>query len=233
MKAVLMAGGLGTRLRPVTYEIPKPLLSVKKRPIINYLIELFDKHGVTEVGILASEAHREDFQRWAKTWKDELPRKKVIIFFEPAPRGTFGGLRDLRKWLGNEPFFVSNADELKDFDLARLAEFHKQQGSVATLALVEVPNAQDYGVPILDNGLIKEFLEKPKEPPSSFINSGLYVFSPEVFSYADPDKDFLMNETDIFPALAAQGKLSGLRMEDARWYDCGTLERWEKAINEW
>jgi len=233
MKAVILAGGLGTRLRPVTYEIPKPLLPVKKKPIINHLIGLFLRHGVSAIAILASQEHALDFERWKKTWQDELPGEKISIFFEGKPRGTFGGFENLKDWLVEERFLMVNGDDLMNVDLKRLIDFHDKYRPVGTIALVKVPNPQEYGVVVLDGHRIKEFLEKPEKPSMDLISSGLYILEPTVFNYADFSKEVLMIEKDIFPKLAAQGQLLGLHMENSRWYDCGTLERWETAIKEW
>jgi len=233
MKAVILVGGSGTRLRPVTYEIPKPLITVKKKPIVNHLIELFARHGVTEVALLASRSHEDDFRRWKKAWEGELPVKNISIYHEETPRGTFGGLSLLAEWIGSEDFIFSNGDELKDFDLTKIIDFHNTHKPTATIALVRVKNPHEYGVPIMDGDAIAEFLEKPQNPPSDYVSSGLYVLNPAVLKYADPARDFLMIERDVFPFLAKEKQLLGYKMENSRWYDCGTLERWEKAINEW
>lgn len=233
MKAVILAGGLGTRLRPVTLETPKPLITVKRKPVLNHLLELFSRHGIEESIILIHKDHQDDFYWWQKRYADTLP-KGLSIEVEPEPMGTFGGLRAISSEL-TSPFILSNGDELKDFHLTNLVKAHKENSikPVATIALVEVENPSDYGVPILDGNKIIQFLEKPKNPPSKFISSGLYVVDPSVFSYADWDKKFLMIEKDIFPKLAEAGKLAGYKVENGRWYDCGTFERWEKAIKEW
>lgn len=231
MKGIILAGGLGTRLRPVTYEIPKPLITVKKRPIINYIIDLFCKHGISDIGVIVSRQHERDFIHWQEDWQDELP--KTSLFYEEKPAGTFGWLKNLRSWIGNEKFILSNGDELKDFDLTALKNFHNLHAPVATIALVKVSNPHEYGVPILNSHLIKEFLEKPQNPPSDFVNSGLYILEPEIFDYADLNQEYLMIERDVFPHVAKAGKLAGMKMENSRWYDCGNLERWEKAIKEW
>ena len=233
MRAIILAGGLGTRLRPVTYEIPKPLLTVKKKPILNHLIDLFTRHGIHEIGVVVSRAHEADFLRWQKAWKGEMPDEKISIFFEEKPSGTFGWLKYLRDWIGNEKFILSNGDELKDFDLGKLRIFHEAHGPVATIALVKVPNPQDYGVPVLNGHHVVEFLEKPETPPTNFISSGLYMLEPSIFKYADLSKDFVMIEHDVFPRVAKEGKLIGFKFQDSRWYDCGNLARWEKAIREW
>ena len=233
MKALILAGGQGTRLRPVTYETPKPLITVKKKPIINHLMELFAKYGVKDIGILISKKHTEDFERWRKLWERDFPKGEVRIFLEETPRGTFGGLEYAREWIGNDRFILSNGDELKDFDLAELFAFHKKQKPIGSIALVEVPNPHEYGVPILEGNRIKEFLEKPNPAPSKFISSGLYILEPEILDYADFSKEMIMIEKDIFPKVAREGKLLGMEMKKSRWYDCGNLARWEKAIREW
>ncbi len=233
MRAVILAGGLGTRLRPVTLEMPKPLITVKRKPVLNHLLELFSRHGIESPIILIHKDHKDDFHWWQKRYADSLPAG-LRIEIEPEPLGTFGGLKSLMGDLA-EPFILSNGDELKDFHLTNLIKAHKNNPAnpVSTIALVEVENPSDYGVPVMEGDKIVQFLEKPKDPPSRYISSGLYVVNPEVFSYADWDKKFLMIEKDIFPKLAAAGKLAGFKIENGRWYDCGTFERWEKAIKEW
>ena len=234
MKGIILAGGSGTRLRPVTLEMPKPLLTVRRKPIVNHLLDFFGRHGVTDTTLLIHRDHVDDYHWWQKRYAADLP-KTLRVVAEPEPMGTFGGLRLFRDRL-RDTFVVSNGDELKDFDLTAMIRAHRANPlkPVATIALVRVPNPSDYGVPVLDGDRIVEFLEKPKQPPSHFINSGLFIFEPAVFDYADPSKIKLMNETDIFPALAKAGKLAGYKLEaSARWYDTGTFERWEKAIREW
>lgn len=233
-KAIILAGGLGTRLRPVTLEIPKPLLTVKRQPIINYLIKFLARFGVKDIGLLVHRGHLSDYEWWQKRFKKELPAK-IRIFIEEEPSGTFGAVRQLRSWLGNKPFVLSNGDELKDFDLGAIKEFHESHRvkPLATIALVKVDNPSHYGVPVMEGDLIKEFLEKPENPPGDHISSGFYILEPQVFDYADPGKKFLMIEKDIFPKLAAAGKLCGYKVKNGRWFDCGTFERWEKAIKEW
>lgn len=233
MKAVILVGGKGTRLRPITYEIPKPLVPVKKRPIINHLISFFWKNKVTGFALLASREHEDDFAKWRKVWGHELPMERIQVFYEDEPRGTLGGLELLTDWLGPDDFIVSNGDELKECELQELTEFHKSHDGLATIWLVSVPNAHEYGVPVLRETRVVEFLEKPENPPSSYINSGLYLFHPDVLKYVDfSQKGEIMTERHLFPALARAGKLHGLRLA-GRWYDCGNLERWEKAIKEW
>jgi len=227
-KAVILAGGKATRLYPVTHEIPKPLLPVQKKPIINYLVELFLRQGSNDIAVLINKEFKEDFQWWQKRY---YPDKKILFIEEKEPLGTFGGLCLLKDWLGDSDFFMTNGDELKEIDLLKMREFHSQKPGIATIALVEVPNPQDYGVVVCEQGMIKEFLEKPESPPFNYISSGLYLLSRDVLKY-HPGNKFSMIEKDLFPKLAQENKLAGFKFQ-GKWTDCGTWDRYEKALKEW
>ena len=252
-KAIILAGGKGTRLYPITYEIPKPLLPVKRKPIINYLVDLFCQQGIKDIAVLIGQDFRDEFEWWHKRYypstgssteahsksSGQAPSSlrssgqvpKIEFFEEKEPLGTFGGLCYLKDWLGNNPFFLTNGDELKKIDLIKMAKFHKDLPVLGTMALVRVSNPQDYGVVLCQKGMVKEFLEKPVNPPSKYINSGLYLFSPEVFQYHQGPK-FSMVEKDLFPKLAQEKKLGGFKFEGS-WMDCGTFERYSRAIKQW
>ncbi len=233
MKAVILAGGLGTRLRPITYEIPKPLVPVQKKPILNHLVEWALKSGAHEVAVLAARMHEADFRRWRKAWEDELPFNKISIFYEETPRGTFGGMELLKEWLGNETFIMTNGDDLKEMNIAGMLELHRKENALGTLALVEIPDARSKGVPLREGNRIIEFLEKPESPPSNYINAGVYILEPEIFGHVDFSPEQVSIERDVFPKIAALGRLFGFEADSGRWYDCGTMENWEKAIKEW
>jgi len=228
MKAVILAGGKGTRLYPITYEIPKPLLPIKKKPIINYLVDLFLKAGVKEIGVLISQEFEQEFVWWKKRY---YSKKRIKFFKEKKPLGTLGGLYYLKKWVSKDNFFLTNGDELKKIGLKKMEAFHRKTGKIATIALVKVKNPQDYGVVICKNGIVDKFLEKPKNPPSKYINSGLYMFSPEIFKY-HPGPKFSMIEKDLFPKLAKKGELAGFKFQ-GKWTDCGTWSRYENSIKHW
>lgn len=261
-KAIILAGGKGTRLHPVTYEIPKPLLPVKRKPIINYLVDLFLSQGIRDIAILINKDFRDDFKWWRKRYYSSVssgqalsagsrqvlsagsPQAPSIIFSEEEePLGTFGGIWHLKKWVGKNNFFLTNGDELKKIDLRKMADFHNKKQALGTIALVKVPNPQDYGVVICEKGIIKEFLEKPslaqiskkcgadKNPSSNYINSGLYLFSPNVLKN-HPGPKFTMVETDVFPKLAREEKLAGFKFSGP-WMDTGTFERYSGAIKNW
>lgn len=227
-RAVILAGGKGTRLYPVTKEIPKPLLPVNRKPIINHLVDLFSAQGISNVAVLISKQFREDFEWWKKRY---YPDKNISFFGEAEPLGTFGGISLLKSWLSGKSFFLTNGDELKEINLFEMAEFHERMNSVGTIALVEVPNPQDYGIAVCEGNLIKEFIEKSANPPSNYINSGLYLLSSEVLHYQSEPK-FAMIEKDIFPLLARENKLAGFKFK-GKWTDCGTWARYESAIEQW
>lgn len=230
MKAVILAGGRGTRLYPATLETPKPLLTVRKKPILNYLVELFLAQGIYDIGVSINSEQREDYQWWYKRWWQDYPFR---FFEENEPMGTFGALVSVAHFVRNEPFFVSNGDELKQVDLKAMRDFHDHHGAIATIALVEHETPQDYGVAVLDSERIKDFVEKPENPPTNFISSGLYLFTPQIFTYYDFGRPrFSMLERDLFPKLAKEDRLHGFPYK-GQWYDCGTFERWQRAIEEW
>lgn len=229
MKGFILAAGEGTRLYPLTLEIPKPLLPVGKIPILTYLIELYLKHGVDDIKINIQKKHLEDFYKWKATY---FPREKIEFIIEKKPSGTFTPLvKTDPRWF-SEPIVVSNGDELKELNLKEMIDYHFQKGGVATVGLVRVEDPQVYGVAKLDGDKIIEFVEKPKIPPSSYINSGLYVLNPEVKKYYPKGTKFAMVETNLFPQLAKEGKLFGYKYE-GRWMDVGDFNRWEQAIKNW
>lgn len=225
-KAVILAGGRGTRLYPITKEVPKPLLPVKGKPIINYLVDFFYSQGIKEIAVLINGGFKEDFIWWKKRY---YPERNIKFAEEENPLGTFGGLYFLKDWIGEENFFVTNGDEIKELDLKEMYGKHQENPSaIATMALCRVPNPNDYGTVICNNGVIEKCLEKAEKPLSEYINSGLYLLSPLIFDY-HPGPEFLMFEKDIFPQLAKQKKLAGFKFE-GEWIDCGTWERYKEAI---
>ena len=235
-QAVIQAGGQGSRLRPVTLEIPKPLVPVQGLPILTWQIRWFARHGVERVLVVIPAKWEKAFQSWREA--NQLPGLSIDLWVEMEPMGTMGAfVHHLGDRLGQEPFFVTNGDELKGLDLGALETFHRaeQSGSFpahVTIGLVRVPNPSDYGVAEMDGSRIARFHEKPAIPPTTLINSGLYVIEPRVFAEVDRSKLFSMFEKDLFPQLAESGRLAGCAL-DGPWFDCGTMERWDRAIKEW
>ncbi|MEM4756039.1 MAG: sugar phosphate nucleotidyltransferase, partial [Candidatus Woesearchaeota archaeon] len=204
-KAVILAGGKGSRLYPITQEIPKPMLPVKGKPIIEHLIDFFKANGIKDIILsvgFKKEVIKDYFGSGAKLGIS------ITYIEEDEPLGTAGPLVKAKHLL-TETFVVSNGDELKDFDLADMYLMHKQTNALATIALTQVENPEEYGAVLLQGNKIVAFLEKSKKNiDTNLINSGLYLFEPEIFSYLTA-KGKLMFETDVFPVLAKQEKLYG------------------------
>ncbi|MBI2143123.1 NTP transferase domain-containing protein [Candidatus Woesearchaeota archaeon] len=226
--AIILAGGIGTRLQPITFEIPKPLVLVHDRTLLEHQFDLFKRHGIKNIVI--SIGYKGDKIKHAI---GDGKRFGVNVSYveEAKPLGTAGPLR-LAKPFITGTFVTENSDELKDIDLHDMYLFHKENKALVTIALTTVDNPSAYGVAKMQGGRILEFVEKPKkdEAPSNLINSGLYMMEPEVLNYIG--NGFSMLEKDVFPKLASEGKLFGYPFS-GQWYNTGTLELYEKAIKEW
>ncbi len=227
MKGFILAGGKGTRLRPVTYEIPKPLIPVQGKAVLTHIVELFLKYKIKDIKINVQKKDELKFKKWRK---ENFPDKNISFLVESKPSGTLGPLKKSESWFDGS-LLVSNGDELKDIDLNRMIKWHKEKESISTIALVKSKNPSSYGVAILEKNKIIDFLEKPKNPPTPYINSGLYIFEPNIKKYF-PTKEFSMLEKDLFPELAKKRKLFGYKWH-GKWQDTGTFSRWEKAIKNW
>ena len=227
-KALILAGGKGTRLRPLTYEIPKALIPVHGRTLTEHIFDLFKKYEIRDI-VLAVGHMKEKIIKYF----EDGTRFGINLNYieENEPLGTAGPLK-LGKNLLKETFVVSNGDELKNIDIADMYDLHKQKKALATIALTTVEDPSKYGVARLSGSRILEFVEKPKKgkSPSNLINSGFYIIEPEVIDLIP--NGFAMLETDVFPKLATQGKLYGYPFS-GQWFDTGDIERYEKAIKEW
>jgi NDP-sugar pyrophosphorylase family protein len=235
-KGVILAGGEGKRLHPITLEIPKPLLPVRKKPLINYSVEMFLNHGVNDIRVITRPEDREDFNKWLQKYKSDFSGAKIELVEEQKPMGTFGFVAyNLSSWVGDGDFFMTNSDDIKDVDLSAMYAFHKSSGGDATVALVHIDKPEEYGATALEGDTIVGFLEKQENPPSDLVSVGVYIFSPTVFNYVS-DKvksgvEYLMVEKDLFPQIASKRKLKGF-VHTGKFFDCGTLERWERALRE-
>lgn len=236
MKGIILAGGEGTRLRPVTFEIPKPLITIKKKPLINYGLDLFTRHGVNDIKILIRPSDEKDYERWYREFGGDFPHAKIELVQEPLPMGTLGYFfHHLQEWANGEDVFIANGDDLVTLDLAAMHAFHRKTDGHATVALMRMEDPGDYGTVRLDGGKVTAFLEKEKNMPAGLVSAGVYVISAKALGHIGEGitkaQKFLMFEKDMFPILAAAGKLSGF-VSEGTFYDCGTFERWERAIRE-
>jgi len=219
MKAVVLAGGEGTRLKPLTYKRPKPLMPVAGRPCIDYVLRSLAASGFHE--IIVTTAYMSD--ALIKSIGDGLDYNASILYsFEENPAGTAGAVRRVGNFF-DETFVVSMGDILCDLDFKALYDFHKRKGAAVTIALTEVSDPTQYGVVGLDgNGRIAKFKEKPKaeEAFSNLVNAGIYVLEPEVLEFVPPDQKFDFAK-DLFPKLMSKGLgLYGSKI-DGVWMDIG------------
>ncbi len=228
MKAVIFCGGEGTRLRPLTSAIPKQLLPVNNKTVLEHLFDLFRKYNIKEIVLTVCYLKQKIKDYFGNGEKFGLG---INYIEEEQLLGTANHL-DLAKGYLDGTFIVSNGDELKDIDLNDMLRQHRETKALVTIAIKEVENPSAYGVVRLDGNRILEFVEKPspKKAPSNFISAGLYIMEPEVLNCIP--KEFAMLENRVFPSLAKEGKLYGYKFR-GQWFDTGTFERYEEAKQKW
>lgn len=216
MKAMVLAAGLGTRLKPITFEIPKPMVPVLDRPVMAHIVNLLNRQGFDE---LIANLHY--FPNSIKNYFGD----RLTYRFEEELLGTAGGVRNVADFFGDDPVVVISGDALTDIDLGRLLERHDSAGGIATLTVKRVADTREYGVVIHDaEGRIQGFQEKPHpaEALSDLGNCGIYVFSPEIFDYF-PDRPFVDWAQDVFPALLENDVPFYVHEIDEYWNDVGSL----------
>jgi mannose-1-phosphate guanylyltransferase len=225
VQALILAGGEGTRLRPLTNTVPKPVLPLANRPFISYMIDWLESHGFDDVvmscGFLASEVR-------SVLGEGESGRVRIRYVEEDQPLGTAGAVKHAESLLDGA-FAVLNGDVLTDFDLGALVRFHRERGATATIALIPVEDPSAYGlVRTAPDGEIAAFLEKPRpdEIDTDQINAGAYVLEPEVLERIEPGRAVSF-EREVFPSLIGAG-LYGFRAQ-GYWLDIGTPERYLEA----
>lgn len=228
MRAVVMAGGEGTRLRPLTANQPKPLLPVVNKPIMEHVLRLLRRHGITEtvvtVQFLASLV-RNYFGDG-----DELGMQ-LSYATEETPLGTAGSVKNAEDALKGEPFVVISGDALTDIDITALVRYHREKGAMVTVALKSVSDPLEFGIVITaEDGRIERFLEKPTwgQVFSDTVNTGIYVMEPEVLEHVAAGEQVDWS-SDVFPKLLAAGeKLYGF-IAEGYWEDVGTHESFLRA----
>ena len=198
-----MAGGEGTRLRPLTSRAPKPMLPIANRPMMEHVINLLKRHGFDEIVVTVAF-----LANHIKTYFGDGSEFGVKMSYadEPVPLGTAGSVGNARDQL-DETFLVISGDVLTDIDLGQVLAFHRDQGALATIGLTSVENPLEFGIVITrEDGSIERFLEKPTwgQVFSDTINTGIYVFEPDIFE-AIPHGRSVDFSADVFPALLAAG----------------------------
>ena len=224
MKAVILVGGEGTRLRPLTYTTVKAMVPILNKPFIEHVINYLRSHGIGEV-ILAM-GYKPDVIR---EYFDKHPMSARLIYsVEEAPLGTAGAVKYAEQYI-SDTFFVFNGDVFCDIDLTAMLRFHRSNKSVATIALTPVDDPSQFGVIEMDtNQRVKQFIEKPKreEAPSNMINAGVYILEPQIFDRIPPGER-CMFEHNVFPGLIADNKaVFGYAADTAYWIDTGTPQKY-------
>ena len=229
MKAVILAGGFATRLRPLSCTRPKTLFPIVNKPLLQWIYERLSKNDVSEA-ILAVNQLTEFHIR-----QQRIPKSGLTVKYShdppKMPLGTAGPIKKAEKLIGRtEPFLVLNGDVFADLSYREIIESHTEKDALATIALCKVEDPSRYGVAELaENGRIKRFIEKPprESAPSNLINAGVYVLSPKVLQLI-PEGRAVSMEREIFPKLVEQGGLYGYFVQGL-WMDIGKPEEYLKT----
>ena len=223
-----MAGGGGTRLRPLTSNQPKPMMPLADRPMMEHIVRLLKDHGFEDIVVTVAF-----LANTIRTYFGDGSEFGVRMVYatEETPLGTAGSVRNAMDELKDERFLVISGDVLTDIDLSAVTRFHEEKGGLATIALKSMENPLEFGIVITrEDGSIERFLEKPSwgQVFSDTINTGIYVLEPEIFESIEPGRavDF---SSDVFPKLLAQGRPLYGYVADGYWEDVGTLESYSKA----
>jgi len=229
MEAIFLVGGKGTRLHPLTLEIPKPMLKVAGVPFIAHQIGYAKEHGVTRI-VMAISYKNEQFLEYLGDGSEF--GVEVIHAIEDEPLGTGGAIRNASQFLRSgpqDPIAILNGDILSAHDMKAQVVLHKNVGADATLHLIHVADARPYGsVPTEDSGKIIDFVEKSDNPPTNFINAGCYIFTRSAID-AIPVGEVVSIERETFPGLLTAGRKLWAYKSESYWIDIGTPAAFLKA----
>lgn len=227
MKAVIMAGGAGSRLRPMTIERPKPMIPIVNKPVMAHALDLLKRHNITEV-IVTVQYLADLIQDFFGDGSSIGMRLHYSV--EETPLGTAGSVKNAQAHL-TDTFLVISGDALTDFNLTKLVDYHKTANTLATLALYKLDDPVDYGVISLNStGQITRFQEKPGRGSvmSDYVNTGIYVLEPEILDFFDPNVPFDF-ASDLFPLLHEQGYPLYGYIDSGYWCDVGNISEYMRA----
>lgn len=234
MKAFLLAAGLGTRLRPLTLTVPKCLVPIHGKPLLQWWIELFRSHGISEV-MINTHYLREPVAEFIRVNNSSSSGVTLHEAYEPELSGSGGMVRNNRDFVdGEEDFIIAYADNLTDTNLTDFQDFHKntclKHEGLLSMALFRANHPEQCGIARLDrDSLITDFTEKPSNPSSNLANAGIYIANREIFSYI-PREGVADFGKDVLPLLV--GKMYGWEIS-GYLLDIGTPENYQKAQYEW
>ncbi len=229
-QALILAGGQGAKMRPFTYEMPKGMIPVNNRAVLEYTIENLRRFDVRD--LIISIGHQG--QKIKQYFGDGSKFGVKIQYIEQGKfqNGTAQPILQAKKIIGQKPFFVYYGDVLASIDLDDMSDFHLSNNGLVTMALTSVSRSADWGVVRLQGSRVYSYLEKPdqRKDLSNVINAGVYIFDPKIFDYLKPTmKRF---EREVLPILVEQNKLYGYLFA-GQWFDVGNPESYEKAIKHW
>lgn len=227
MKGLIMAGGEGTRLRPLTCGRPKPMVDVMGRPVMEYIIELMKNAGITDIAVTLMYMPHIITEHFGDGSKFGV---RIKYYIEDTPLGTAGSVKNAQEFF-DDTFIIVSGDSLTDIDIKKAAEFHKEKGSEATIVLKSVDNPLEYGIVVTDeSGAIIRFLEKPSwsEVFSDTANTGIYILNPSVLSLIPPSERYDFSR-DLFPKMLAGGHRMFGFVADGYWCDIGDLSAYKKC----
>ncbi|MGL5508750.1 MAG: nucleotidyltransferase family protein, partial [Microcoleaceae cyanobacterium] len=242
MKAMILAAGKGTRVRPITYTIPKPMIPILQKPVMEFLVELLREHGFDEIMVNVSHLANEienyfrDGQKFgvhiAYSFEGRIEDGNLV----GEALGSAGGMKKIQEFCPyfDDTFVVLCGDALIDLDLTAAVKWHREKGAIATVVMKSVPREEvpSYGVVVTDDaGRIQAFQEKPsvEEALSTDINTGIYIFEPEVLNYIPANVEYDLG-SQLFPKLVEMNApFFGVRM-DFEWVDIGKVPDYWRAV---
>lgn len=230
IKAVIMAGGSGTRLQPLTFVRPKPMIPLINKPILQYSLDKLKEDGFKEVIITLGYM----WDHVKQYYKRNPPGVELKYTVEKWPLGTAGGVKKAKKYV-DDTFVVLSGDVIIDADLKDIIRYHQEKGALATVVLTAVDDPSHYGIANLDgDGRIVDYLEKPdpKDVFSNLANAGTYVFEPEIFDYMENHKRMIDFSRDIFPQLIKEDQAIYGYPSDGYWNDLGRPETYMQATRD-
>lgn len=232
MKALILVGGLGTRLRPLTINTPKAMLPVLNRPFMAHVVENLTQHGITEIiftrGHLAGELESHFNENYSSG-------VEFIFVDEKQPLGTAGGIKNCQAYLDNEAFIVLNGDVYTNIDLTSMLRFHKDKGAIATIALTPVANPSAFGLVETEaDGRIRRFVEKPlpEEVTTDMINAGCYILEPEVLDFIKPSTNVSIEKKTFQIFLKDKQPFFGWSDRTSYWIDMGSREKYFQLVSD-
>ncbi|QGU95564.1 NTP transferase domain-containing protein [Clostridium bovifaecis] len=227
MKAIIMAGGLGSRLRPLTCNTPKSMMPIMDKPIMQYIIELLKRNGIENIGITVQYLADEIIRYFGDGSRFGV---RIRYFVEDVPLGTAGSVKNAENFL-DDTFIVISGDSLTDIDISKVTNYHKRKKATGTLVLKEVQVPLEYGVVVTDKeNRITGFLEKPSwsEVISDKVNTGMYILEPQIFSYYKQNEKFDFSG-DLFPILINNNEALYAYVIDDYWCDIGNVQQYNKC----